>query len=115
MRTATSIHSKMLWSKWVEATTTHPVKIRMPSTTGIAGGVATTGEPEQTGSYNHRDLSRRWPQDWLSHWQHTLHAHLRWQKNIFAVAELLNKHGGDPFSIPVANPPGLTTPLLKMV
>jgi hypothetical protein len=46
----------MLWSKWVEATTTHPVKIRMPSTTGIAGGVATTGEPEQTGSYNHRDF-----------------------------------------------------------
>jgi putative ABC transport system ATP-binding protein len=98
--TATSIHDKgELWSKWAEATATHPVKIRMQMTSGIAGRVAQTGETLNISDpYNHPDFNPEVDRKTGYRTASILCMPIfDRQRNIFAVAEILNKHGG-PFT-----------------
>ncbi len=95
--TDTSIQEKReLWSKWAEGT----AKIRMPITIGIAGRVARTGETLNiTDPYSHPDFNPEVDRNTGYRTQSILCMPIfDRQRNILGVAELLNKHGGQPFT-----------------
>jgi len=89
-----------LWSKWAEGSGKDSVKIRMPITIGIAGRVARTGETLNiVDPYNHPDFNPEVDRKTGYRTESILCMPIfDRQRNIVGVAELLNKHGGQPFT-----------------
>jgi putative ABC transport system ATP-binding protein len=101
VQTATSIHEKgQLWSKLAESTGVHPLKIQIPITSGIAGRVARTGETLNIANpYTHPDFDPEVDRRTGYRTQSILCMPIfDRERKIFAVAQLLNKHGGTPFT-----------------
>jgi len=100
VETATSIHPPgEIWSKFAESTS-YPLKIRMPITTGIVGHVARTGETLNISDpYNHPDFDPETDRKTGYKTQSILCMPIfDRDRKIFAVAEVINKHGGGPFT-----------------
>ena len=100
VRTATSIHPiGEIWSKVAESSS-GPLKIKMPMTSGIAGYVARTGETLNISDpYSHPDFNPEVDRASGYRTQSILCMPIfDRHRNIFAVAQLLNKHGGKPFT-----------------
>jgi len=88
-----------LWSKVAQSDGERPLEIRMPIAAGIAGQVATTGEARNiTDVYDeplfNRDVDTRTGYRTRSMLCVPI---ANSKQRVFAVAQLLNKNGGEPF------------------
>jgi putative ABC transport system ATP-binding protein len=101
VETGTSIHPMgEIWSKFAEGTTSHPVNIRLPISRGIVGRVARTGETLNIPDpYNHPDFDPEVDRK-TGYRTHSILCMPIFDRgrNVFAVAEVLNKRGGGAFT-----------------
>ncbi|HXY16347.1 MAG TPA: ATP-binding cassette domain-containing protein [Terriglobales bacterium] len=89
-----------LWSKVAETDGAEPLRIEIPSNVGIAGYVARTGQTLNiTDPYQHPDFNPEVDRRTAYRTKSILCMPIfDRQRNVFAVAELLNKRTGQPFA-----------------
>ena len=90
----------VLRSKIAESDSSQPLEIEIPISTGIAGYVARTGATMNIADpYNHPDFNPEVDRRTGYSTQSILCMPIfDRQKKVFAVAQLINKHGGHPFT-----------------
>jgi len=101
IETGTSIHpAGEIWSKFAESSGVRPLNIRIPITRGIVGHVARTGETLNIPDpYNHPDFDPEVDRKTGYRTQSILAMPIfDRRRDIFAVAQVLNKRGGGVFT-----------------
>ena len=88
-----------LWSKVAQSDGERPLTIRMPLSAGIAGQVATTGEARNIADVYDEPLFNKDIDERTGYRTRSMLCLpiLNSKKQVFAVAQLLNKNGGEPF------------------
>jgi putative ABC transport system ATP-binding protein len=91
----------LLYSKIAESDSSQPLEIRLPITSGIAGSVARTGQPLNIADpYSQPDFNPEVDRRTGYRTRSILCMPIfDRRKEVIAVAQLLNKRGGQPFSV----------------